>query len=276
MTFMNDDLATSLRAWRNRLDPAEIGLSRSPSRRAPGLRREEVAAQAGISVNYLTRLEQGRAQAPSLSVVAALARALRLDTPQAEHLHRLAGYADPTSRVSARHLTPSIQRFLARLDDVPIIVVDAAWTIVAGNQIARAFLGGELIGDNAARRQFIGPAWVERQADDEALYERGLVGDLHRQLARHPDDPALRSLIDELREGSKRFAALWAERPAGFAATTRKTFDHPVAGKITVDCDHLEVAGSDLRIVVWTAAPGSPDASALALLGVVGLQHFNA
>lgn len=86
----------------------------------------------------------------------------------------------------------------------------------------------------------------------------------------------MRSIIDELRMGSERFVALWAQRPAGLAASSRKTFRHPVVGTITVDCDHLEVVGTDLRVVIWTAAPGTPDASAMALLGVVGLQALGA
>jgi transcriptional regulator with XRE-family HTH domain len=271
---MDDDLAHCLRAWRDRLEPAEAGLPRGASRRAPGLRREEVAAQAGISVNYLMRLEQGRARTPSLSVVAALARALRLNATEASHLHRLAGHADSTARIAARHLTPSVQRILARFDDTPVIVIDAAWTIVAANPLARALLVDDPVGKNAARNEFIGPKWVGRDHEDEERFEREVAGDLHVQLARHPDDHALRSLVEELRAGSERFETLWADPPSGPSASSRKTFHHPTVGSITVDCDMLEVIGSDLRVVVWTATPGSPDASALALLGVVGLQQF--
>ena len=260
---MPADLAQSIRVWRERLDPSEAGYSRAVTRHTPGLRREEVAAEAGISVNYLTRLEQGRAQAPSQSVVAALARALRLDAPEVGHLHRLAGYAEPTSPVADRHITPSIQRFLERLEDVPVIVVDAAWTILAANRMASAFFNGEVVGENAARRQFIGPAWVEQERDQEDQYERDLVGDLHGQLARHPRDRTLRAIVGELRCESERFDLLWAERPAGFPSTTRKTFNHPVAGRFTVDCDLFSVADGDLRMVVWTAVPGSDDDRAL-------------
>ena len=271
---MHDDLAKCLRAWRDRLDPVEAGLpSHAPRRRAPGLRREEVAAQAGISVNYLMRLEQGRASTPSVSVVASLARALRLNTTEAAHLHRLAGHAD-TARVAARHITPSVQRLLARFDDVPVIVIDPAWTIVAANPLAGALLADDLIGQNVARRHFVGPQWVEREAEDEQRFARELVGDLHLQLARHPDDSAVRAIISELHAASDRFATLWADPPASASSSSRKTFRHPAVGTVTLDCDVLEVVGSDLRVVLWTATPGSPDASALALLGVVGLQHF--
>lgn len=270
---MADDLAQSLRAWRDRLDPADVGAP-TARRRAPGLRREEVAARAGISVNYLMRLEQGRATTPSPSVVSALGRALRLNPTETAYLHRLAGHADTTAGVAVRRLTPSVQRILGRFDDTPLIVIDPAWTIVAANPLAHALLGGDPVGDNAARRHFLGPDWVERDAADEERFGRELVGDLHLRLARHPGDTALQALVAELLGASEHFAALWADPPAAASSSSRKTFHHPTAGRITVDCDILEVVGSDLRVVLWTAAPGSPDASALAVLGVVGLQRF--
>jgi transcriptional regulator with XRE-family HTH domain len=264
---MHDDLAQSLRAWRDRRQPTDAGGPREAMRRAPGLRREEVAAQAGISVNYLMRLEQGRASAPSPSVVSGLARALGLNRTEAAHLHRLAGHADATARVASRQITPSVQRILDRFDDVPVIVIDAAWTIVAANRLAGALLADELVGENAARREFLGPQWVRRDHADEQRFQREVVADLHLQLARHPDDAAVRAVVDELHAASPHFAALWADPPAAASASSRKTFHHPIVGDITVDCDTLEVVGSDLRLVLWTAAPGSADADALALLG---------
>jgi hypothetical protein len=120
--------------------------------------------------------------------------------------------------------------------------------------------------EDAARRQFLGPFWAERDEDDERQYERDLVGDLHANLARHPSDPALTAMVADLRARSPRFESLWAERPAGFAPTTRKTFHHPTAGRITVGCDVLETPGSDVRLVIWTAASDSADAEALRTL----------
>lgn len=167
-----------------------------------------------------------------------------------------------------------MQRILARLDDVPVIVIDPTWTIVAANSLACALFLDDVVGQNVAVREFVGPRWVERNAEDEERFERDLVGDLHLQIARHPDDTSLRTLTAELRSASKRFATLWADPPTSTHSVSRKTFHHPTAGTITVDCDTLEVVSSDLRMVLWTAPPGSPDASALELLGVVGREQF--
>jgi transcriptional regulator with XRE-family HTH domain len=256
-----DDLAASLRAWRDRLEPVEPG----PRRRAPGMRREEVAQLAGLSVGYLTRLEQGRAQNPSALVCQALSRALRLSAAEQQTLFRLAGHATPAGRIN-REITPGVQRMIERLGDLPILVCDAAWQIVAKNGPARALLGD--LNGNTARQQFLGPRGLIVRSDEEhAEFEAGIVADLHQALARFPHDEPLRELIEELRRESPRFEALWQQRPAGAYDASRKTIDHPELGHITVDCDTLTVVGADLRIIVYSAPPGTPDAEALAHLG---------
>jgi transcriptional regulator with XRE-family HTH domain len=269
-----DDLAGCLRTWRDRLDPAEAGLPASTRRRAPGLRREEVAQLAGLSVDYLARLEQGRASAPSPSVLAPLARALRLSEDERDHVFRLAGHAAPGAGRIDRHITPGIQRVLDRLDDVPVLVVDAAWQPVAKNALAKALLGD---GDeNVLRSHFGGKTGrVVREPEDVERFEEAAVADLHDAAGRYPDDEPLHQLIAELRRTSARFAALWDQRPVARHVADRKTFDHPEVGRITLDCDELTVGSCDLRVVVYTAPPGSPDAQALALLGAIGVQSFN-
>src|SRR5215216_3467032 len=114
------ELAACLRSWRDRLQPAEAGLPSGGARRAPGLRREEVSHLAGVSVDYLARLEQGRAAHPSPSVLATLARALRLSDDERAHLFRVAGHAEPYPGGMRRHLTPSVQRVMDRLVEVPV------------------------------------------------------------------------------------------------------------------------------------------------------------
>jgi transcriptional regulator with XRE-family HTH domain len=270
-----DELAACLRQWRDRLDPAEVGLA-AGRRRAPGLRREEVAQLAGVSVDYLARLEQGRASNPSPSVLAALARTLRLTREERAHLFRVAGHAEPGAGHIDRHLTPGVQRILDRLADVPVMVVDAAWEIVALNALATALLGDLAAGErNLLRRHFTGgDSRLVRSAAEDAAHEEEAVADLREAAGRYPQDERLRTLIEDLSVASPRFAELWDRPAVATRAASRKTFAHPEVGLVTLDCDVLTVQDSDLRLVVYTAAPGSPDASALALLGAVGLQTF--
>jgi transcriptional regulator with XRE-family HTH domain len=268
----NDELAACLRSWRDRLSPGEAGLPAGGRRRAPGLRREEIAQLAGLSLDYLSRLEQGRASNPSPSVLAPLARALRLSDAERDHLYRVAGQAPPAGRMG-HHLTPGVQRVLDRLEDVPVLVVDMAWNVVAVNALGRALLGDSR--GNILRRHFARePSRVVRTPAEVADFEVEAVADLHDALGRYPDDPELRTLIDGLLAASARFAELWEQRPVAPRHTGKKTFDHPEIGRVTLDCDHLTVGGSDLRLVVYTAPAGSPDAEALALLGAIGLQTF--
>ena len=269
-----DDLAVCLRTWRDRLGPEDVGLPTSSRRRAPGLRREEVARLAGLSVDYLSRLEQGRASAPSPSVLAPLARALRLSSDERDHLFRVAGQAPPGAGRINRHITPGVQRVLDRLHDVPVMVVDAAWQIIAMNELSRALHGDD--DRNILRRHFGGElSRVVRTPEEVARMEEEAVADLHDAAGRYPEDEPLRELIADLRATSPRFAELWEQRPVARHVSDRKTIDHPAVGRITVDCDVLTVAGSDLRIIVYSASPGSDDARALALLGAIGTQAFH-
>jgi transcriptional regulator with XRE-family HTH domain len=274
-----DDLGNCIRSWRDRLAPSEVGLPVQRLRRAPGLRREEVAQLAGLSADYLTRLEQGRAVHPSAQVLEALARALRLTTDERAHLFRLSGHPPPGSGQMDRHLTPSVQRLLDRLGDVPVMVVDAAWQIVAWNPLAAALIGDPSNYSGRERnvlwRYFTGlpSRFVRDQGEEEAL-EAEAVADLHDALGRYPEDLELRTLIADLRKVSERFDRLWETRPVGVRAASRKTIDHPEVGRLTVDCDVLTVHGTDLRLIVYSATPGSADADALALIGVVGLQKL--
>lgn len=274
-----NELGACLRTWRDRLQPGDVGLPAGGTRRATGLRREEVAHLTGVSADYLARLEQGRASNPSPSILAPLARALRLSEEERAHLFRVAGHAEPDAGRVRRHLTPGVQRVLDRLGDTPVLVTDAAWEIVASNPLADALLGDASDGTprerNVAWLQFTdAPTRVVRTAEENARFEAGVVADLHETLGRHPDDGPLRALIDDLRQVSPRFAELWEQRPVAQHEAARKTIRHPEVGLITLDCDVLTVGGSDLRLIVYTAPPGSDDARALALLGAVGLQSF--
>ncbi|MDQ8046183.1 MAG: helix-turn-helix transcriptional regulator [Patulibacter sp.] len=273
------ELAACLRSWRDRLTPAEVGLPAGAQRRAPGLRREEVAALAGLSVDYLARLEQGRASNPSASVLGPLARALRLTDDERAHLFRAAGLVDHTTGQISRHITPGVQRILDRLGDVAVTVIDPAWEIVAANPLAMALVGNPFNGErdvNVARDLFLRrkPDRAQRQPAQTERFENEIVADLHAATSRYPHDERLHGVIAELRRESPRFAELWEERPVAVRVSEHKVLEHPEVGTITVDCDTLTVQASDLRIVVYTARPGSPDADKLALLSAIGSQTF--
>jgi transcriptional regulator with XRE-family HTH domain len=232
-----------------------------------------------VSLDYLARLEQGRAHSPSASVLASLARALRLTHDERAHLFRLAGQVEPGPGTINRHITPSLHRLLDRLTDVPVMVVDAAGEVIAANPLANALMG-DLSG--ASRRErtipwrhFSGvPSRLERTPEEHAEAEEAMAADLRDALGRFPDDEYLNELIKDLRELSPRFAELWDKRPIAHTPSRQKSFKHPEIGTVTLDCDALAVQGADLSVIVYTAPAGSPDAEALALLGAIGLQSF--
>jgi PAS domain-containing protein len=259
--------------------PADVGLPSGGRRRTAGLRREELATLAGVSVDYLVRLEQGRSANPSRQVVSSLARALRLTEAERDHLYRLAGHTAPGPHQMPDHLTPGVQRLLDRLD-AAVSVHDPAWTILAWNP-AWAALMGDPSGwtgreRNIAWRGFAGlPTRLIRTDDEAWAFKRGTVADLRAALGRYPHDPGLRSLIDDLNR-IEEFRRLWATAQVAGNHSARKTIDHPEVGPLTLDCDVLTVAGSDLRVIAYTAAPGSVDAERFDLVRVIGLQRLGA
>lgn len=279
MNRMDDELGTCLRAWRDRLAPAEAGVTVGPRRRAPGLRRQELATLAGLSVEYLARLEQGRAGRPSAEVLAPLARALRLSGDERDHLFRLAGHAPPAAGAPGTHITPGLHRIIDRLGDAAVMVMDRAWTVVLANPPAVALLGPEATGDdgerNVLRRHFHGlPSRVTRNPAEVAAFRAYAVADLRSGLGRFPGDRGLRALVEELRSDFPAFAELWAAGAVSPSAYQPKTVDHPEVGRLTLDCDVLEATGTSLRLVVYTAPPGSPDHASLALVSALGTQQF--
>ncbi|MFC8078855.1 helix-turn-helix transcriptional regulator [Streptomyces sp. NPDC057307] len=267
----------AVRRWRDRVAPEDAGLSDGGHRRAPGLRREELAMLAGISVDYVTRLEQGRAANPSTQVVEALARALRLAGPEREHLFRLAGLAPPGSGTVPTYITPSVQRMLDRLAGTPVAVYDASLTLLTANPPYAALMGDPSgwRGNrrNSVWRHFLGPGTRARHTPESLrLFETALVADLRSAVGRYPADQRLRRLVAELRADSDRFGELWDSGAVGHHEAARKTIDHPQVGAVTLDCDVLTVATSDLRVMIYTAEPGTEDAERLALLMVLGTQ----
>lgn len=273
---MTAEFGQAMRRWRERLTPAEVGLPAGGRRRAPGLRREELGLLAGVSVDYVNRLEQGRATAPSAQVVEALARALRLDGAERAHLFRLAGLQPPGAGTVPAHLTPGVQRLLDRLSGTPAAVYDATWTLLTANHLWTALMGDASVlrgrDRNVIWRHFRTPGGrVQHTTEQKESFERSMVSDLRQAAARYPNDGWLRDLIAELRAGSERFAALWDSGVVAEHESSRKTIVHPQAGPLELDCDVLTTAG-DLRLVAYTAEPGSDDAGRLELIAVLGTQ----
>jgi len=273
------EFGRAVRRWRERVTPGTVGVPVGRRRRAAGLRREELAALASISVDYLTRLEQGRATSPSPGVVESLARALRLSDLERETLFRLAGQVPPGRDVVSTRVAPSVHRLLDRLASTPVVVYDASWNLVVANAPYDALMGETTswrgIERNAVWRNLAGPGTrAVHTPEERADFEAGLVADLRLTAARYPADRGLRDLVHELRALSPRFAELWetAEIDPHQEPSRHKIIDHPGVGRITLDCDTLVVAGDDLRIMVYTAEPGSDDAERLALAIVLGTQ----
>ncbi len=274
-------LGGALNNYRARLRPEDVGMPAGLRRRVPGLRREEVAALAGISVDYLVRLEQGRGSTPSDQVLGALGtRALRLSDDERDHLFNLAGSAPP--RPGHIVVTPrsATLRLLDRITDLPALLIDAKGDILAWNGLATALLGdfsawppGER---NVTWQRFLGTGGrVAIDPEDAPREEATAVASLRAVAARYPDDPGLNALIDDLRARSTSFVELWAEGQVAERRAGRKTVHHPELGRIALDCDTLHIPDVDQRLIVYSAAPGTAEDDALALLRVIGLQGIN-
>ncbi|GAA3666086.1 helix-turn-helix transcriptional regulator [Microbacterium marinilacus] len=271
----------AVRHWRDRVAPEAVGVPVGGRRRAAGLRREEVAGLAGISVDYLTRLEQGRAASPSAQVVEALARVLRLSDAERELLYRLAGQAPPGRGTVPARIAPSVLRLLDRFEGIPVAVYDGLWDLVIANAPYDALMGATTtwqgLERNALWRNLLGPRGrvVHTEQDRDDLVT-GLVADLRLTAARYPGDPRVARLVSRLRAQSPRFVELWGsdELPQRDDPTRRKVIEHPDVGPIALDCDTLVVAGDDLRLMVYTAEPGSEDADRLSLAVVLGTQRL--
>ncbi|MFF0970486.1 helix-turn-helix domain-containing protein [Streptomyces sp. NPDC003703] len=266
------ELGAFLKTRRAALAPDECGLPPAESRRrVAGLRREEVARIAAISVDYYTRLEQGRVAA-SASVLAVLARALRLDEDQETYLYRLAGKTDarPDRRRPAQRVRPALRRLLAQLPGAPAIILGQRLDVLAWNAAAVALYTdfAEIPGDrrNYVRLMFTDPV-VRALHRDWRHDARDAVAALRMGGAADPDDPGLGRLVAELSAADPDFRTWWTERRVTTSSHGTKLYRHPVAGDLTLDCDTWNSPdGSGQRLMVLTAEPGSPSHEALRLL----------
>ncbi|MEU3755770.1 helix-turn-helix transcriptional regulator [Streptomyces olivoreticuli] len=259
------ELAHFLRDRRAGLRPHEIGLpATGTARRTPGLRREEMAELAHMSVDYYTRLEQARGPRPSARILDALAQALRLTPAERSHLFRLAGTSAAPGIGAVRRVRPHVARMLERLPETGAIVTDAAYGVVAWNPLAQTLFGGDLGGGttNLARRRFLGQGRTYESSGTEE-FGHIVVARLRRAADRYPHDPELTALLAELHAGSEEFRQIWETRPVHAPGHRTKTLDHPESGTLRLNCDVLLVPEDDQEVVLITADPGSPAARTL-------------
>ncbi|MFB7469663.1 helix-turn-helix domain-containing protein [Kitasatospora sp. NPDC056184] len=269
------ELSDFLRSRRARLRPADVGLpDYGGRRRVPGLRREELAQLAGVSTAYYVRLEQGHGENVSAAVLDAIARALRLDPAEHDHLCRI---AKPARRgpgraraARAQRVRPELQQLLDAMEGVPAYVLGRRLDVIAWNR-----LGNALIGDVAAlppdQRNLAWQVFLPRPARELYLdweaKATDLVGMLRVEAGRDPDDPRLASLIGELCVKSEDFRRLWAAHDIRDKGHGVKELHHPVVGRLTLSYETFRPAGdADQVLVAYHADPGSPSAESLRLL----------
>ncbi|MFB7105635.1 helix-turn-helix transcriptional regulator [Streptomyces hydrogenans] len=279
-TIDRRELADFLRRRRERVTPKDVGLPAGPRRRTPGLRREEVAQLAGMSADYYIRLEQARGPQPSPPMLAALARALRLDADERDHLHLLAGHRPPAGAVAGEHVAPGLLHLLDQLPTTPAQVLSDLGDVLAQNAPARALLGGVCTvsehGRNVVWRWFADPAArTAYPAEEHAYYSRLHVADLRAAYGRRGGDPASTRLVQRLRAASEEFAGLWAEHEVAVRRHSRMRVQHPLIGPVDLDCQVLLAPEGEQRLVFLTPPPGTDTADRLALLTVVGTEQFD-
>ncbi|MGY0061902.1 helix-turn-helix transcriptional regulator [Streptomyces sp. LZ34] len=273
------ELAEVLRRARARVRPQDVGLPSGTHRQVPGLRREEVATLAGLSVDYVVRLEQGRGPRPSPRVIAALVQALRLNDDDRDLVFRLAGHEPPHAGRIAMTVRPTALRLLDRMSDLPVLVLSAKGDVLAWNPLAAA-LQGDMSAWPRQRRNLIWQRFLGSSrcqvatgpGEDDAA-ARASVGTLRAAQARYPDDPDLAQLITQLRCGSPRFEELWQEGCSTPWRVATKSISHPQLGTITLDCDTLLLPDGNQTVFVYSAEPGTPEATALDMLRVTGLRR---
>ncbi|MFI9008142.1 helix-turn-helix domain-containing protein [Actinosynnema sp. NPDC053489] len=275
---MDTELGDFLRSRRGGLRPEELGLASYGSRRVPGLRREELAQLAGVSVTYYTRLEQGQSQNVSDNVLDAIARALRLTDDEIDHLRDL---AKPTRRkranpARAEAVRPSTAQLIGAMEGVAVVAMDRRSDVLAWNALGHQLLAPHFAADspgsaaqrpNLTRMLFLDQATRDLYVnwEDEA---RRSVASLRLVAGRHPDDRHLAELIGELCMKSRFFATLWSRHPVLNCTFGVKYFAHPQVGRLELRFEVVQMPDNSAhRMLMYAAEPGTPAEAALRLLG---------
>jgi transcriptional regulator with XRE-family HTH domain len=264
-----DQLGQFLHSRRARVDPEMVGLEPGERRRVEGLRREELARLAHVSVDYLIRLEQGRVERPSPAIVDALARSLLLDDAERRHLFRLAAASEPASgHGDGTAVRPGIALLIRTLEPVPAVLLSRRLDLLSWNPTAEALLGPFSEERNYARLVFFDPAQRSLHADwEESAHQT--VALLRYASARHPDDARLRDLVEQLRAADLRVAEWWDAHDVAQKRHGAKRYLHPAVGSLMLHYEALPLSDEgDQILTIYTVEPGTPDAQRLAALRV--------
>ncbi|MER7009390.1 helix-turn-helix transcriptional regulator [Dactylosporangium sp. NPDC000555] len=272
-TSRGDELGRFLRAHRTALRPQDVGLPGGTGvRRTPGLRREEVATLAGVSVDYYTRLERGKETRPSASVIDALAGALRLTRDEHRHLRELASRrtAQPSRGELSRHLRPGVRHLLEALRPNPAYVVSPINDLLAANPAGLRLLAGidswPASQRNIIRYVFLHPA-ARRLYEDWDEMAPGVVAHLRAMAGEHAHTPEFVQLVGELTVKSDEFAGLWERYELDAHTNGRKRFRHPTVGRLTLGYEAMSLNGTDgQRLIAYYAPPNTADYDAVVLL----------
>jgi transcriptional regulator with XRE-family HTH domain len=259
--------------------PEDVGLPPGARRRAPGLRREEVAALAVMSTDYYTRLEQRRGPQPSEQMLASLARALRLTGDERDYLFQIAGHSAPTSVSAATHVAPALLRVLDRLDDTPALILSNLGETLVQNRMAAALFGDRSGYTGLARsetyRWFTDPSERLRYPeDDRDRQSRALVANLRAAYGSMGPRSRAGDLVRALRKASPEFAELWDRHEVAKRFEDHKTLIHPELGPIELDCQVLFTEDQSQALLVLTAPPRTEGYEKLQLLAVLGQDRF--
>ncbi|GAA5145338.1 helix-turn-helix transcriptional regulator [Nocardioides marinquilinus] len=264
-------LGAFLRSRRDRLTPAQAGIDPFPGpRRVPGLRKEELAVVAGLSPDHYSRIEQGRQATLSVDVLEALARALRLDDVERQHLHDLAAPvgrrpADPWE--APQRPDPGLLRMMTTLDHVPALLLGRRGEVLARNALLPAVLGADLAPGASFPRWLLLDAGARERIENWGEYAATAVGALRYEVGRRPHDRRLAALVTDLREASREVDRWWDDHGVTDRTSAAKRIAHPEAGPLVFGIEAVETPHDrDQRLVVYTVEPDSATAAALPLL----------
>jgi transcriptional regulator with XRE-family HTH domain len=275
-------LAAFLRSRREALRPEDVGLAMSPRRRVQGLRREEVAQLAVMSVDYYSRLERGSGAQPSTAMLDVLARTFRMSLDEREHLYRLAGHNVPERILGSAHVAPGLQRVLDSISHAPAFIVSDVGITLSQNTLATALFGdhNHYQGDERSGiyRWFTHPETEQElyPTEDRARQGRALVSALRIATTRRGTNSYAGKLAHRLGQHSPEFAEIWARQEVTRRFEDHKTIIHPEIGRIRFDCQALFTEDQSQTLVVLTTTARSHDAEQLQLLSIVGQHRFSA